>query len=216
MNEERAYTITFVRHGESIGNAEGRLQGQADFPLSDAGRAQAQALADRWHDEQITFDAIITSPLTRALETGQIIGRTLNAPVESDPLWLERDNGKAAGMRYEEIRERFPAPAFQTPFDSFGETGEGDWELYLRAGRAVLELLHREPGNYLVVSHGGILNKIMYVVLGITPQPNYQGPRFRFENTSFARVIYFPDAHRWRVDVIGDQAHLRSTINYKR
>jgi broad specificity phosphatase PhoE len=205
---ERIYWITFLRHGESVGNAENRFQGQSDFPLSETGRAQVDALARRWAGEKIYFDAIVSSSLARALETAQIVGRALHCPVEADPLWMERDNGKMSGMRQEEAHELFPPPAFMTPFDSFGETGEGDWELYLRAGKAVLNLLHRAPGRYLVVSHGGLLNKVMYVVLGVTPQPNFQGPRFRFDNTSFARVAYYPDAHRWRVDVIGDSAHL--------
>ncbi|MBK8824271.1 MAG: histidine phosphatase family protein [Anaerolineales bacterium] len=42
------FHITLLRHGESVGNAESRWQGQADFPLTDTGRAQARALAERW------------------------------------------------------------------------------------------------------------------------------------------------------------------------
>jgi broad specificity phosphatase PhoE len=45
------YHITFLRHGESVGNVEDRFQGQADFSLTDKGRLQAQALADRWQAE---------------------------------------------------------------------------------------------------------------------------------------------------------------------
>jgi len=67
MNTESpSYHIVFLRHGESVGNAEDRFQGQADFPLTDKGRAQAKALAERWLVEGVTFDRCISSPLLRA------------------------------------------------------------------------------------------------------------------------------------------------------
>jgi broad specificity phosphatase PhoE len=72
------------------------------------------------------------------------------------------------------------------PYQAVGETGESQWELYLRAGRAVQNLLKNPPGRYLVVSHGGILNLAFYAILGIAPQANFTGPRFRFANTAYA------------------------------
>src|SRR5258706_314236 len=69
----------------------------------------------------------------------------------------------------------------------------------------------RPPGKYLVVSHGGTLTMTLYAILGIAPQPNYQGPRFRFRNTAFSRFRYYPASHRWRVDIIGDRAHWKES-----
>ncbi len=48
MSTPLFYTLTLLRHGESEGNAAGVIQGQSDHPLTDKGRQQAQALADRW------------------------------------------------------------------------------------------------------------------------------------------------------------------------
>ena len=80
MTETPIYHITFLRHGESTGNAENRLQGLSDFPLSDTGRDQARALGERWQAEGLTFDMAITSPLSRARETGGArYGQTLRA-----------------------------------------------------------------------------------------------------------------------------------------
>ncbi len=73
MNEQGIFDIIFLRHGESVGNAELRWQGQADFALTDKGREQAQALADRWRSEGMQFDHILASPLKRAKETADII-----------------------------------------------------------------------------------------------------------------------------------------------
>lgn len=209
MNETPLFHITLLRHGESVGNAENRLQGHADFPLSDLGREQARKLAERWKAEGVKFDSTIASPLIRAWETAQIISEALGVPnFETDPLWMERDMGLRSGMTLEEIHARYPEPEFLNPYESWSEQGESDWELYLRAGQALHKLLQRPPARYLVVSHGAILNQALYSILGIIPQPNRQGARFRLGNTSFSTFLYDPRSHHWRVDVIGDTHHL--------
>jgi broad specificity phosphatase PhoE len=208
VSEAAVFQITFVRHGESTGNVENRLQGMMDYPLSDTGRAQARALAERWLAEDVSFDTVISSPLSRASETAQILSDALKIPsFELEPLWVERDMGARAGMTIDEIRAKFPEPEFVNPYDSISDSGESDWALYLRGGQALHKILQRPPARYLVVAHGAILNMTLYAILGIAPQPNFQGPRFRMENTAFAAFRYYPEAHRWRVDVIGDRNH---------
>lgn len=206
-NEKLVFDIIFLRHGESVGNAEARWQGQFDFPLTDKGRAQARALADRWLAEKRTFDAILSSPLSRAKETADIIAAALGGVVECDRLWMERDIGILAGLTDDEVRKHFPEPDFFTPFDAIGLDGEGDWKLYLRAGLALHNLLRRKPGKYLVVSHGGLLNQVLHAIVGVTPQANSSGLRFRFQNAAFAHIIYYPDVHRWQINSINDCHH---------
>lgn len=206
-DKQPVYEITFLRHGESVGNADGYFQGQSDFPLTQAGLSQAQALAQRWVEEKVKFDMIVSSPLSRARQTAEIIASALNAPVVLDEMWMERDNGSLAGLKFDEGRKKYPLPDFSNIYQPFAETGEGDWELYLRAGHAVHKLLSRPAGRILVVSHGGLLNQVMYTIMGITPQANYSGTRFRFENTGFATFVYYPNEHRWQVDTINDHSH---------
>src|SRR5262249_28689143 len=122
-----------------------------------------------------------------------------NVPLEFDSVWIERDNGTLSGLTREEVEERYPRPDFMTPYDSYGEGGEGDWELYLRAGKAVHELIKRPAGRYLIISHGGLLNKVLYAILGIHVQANSSGPSFRFGNTGFATLEYIPARHQWRM-----------------
>jgi broad specificity phosphatase PhoE len=111
-------------------------------------------------------------------------------------------------MTGEEVNRRLPDRKFITPFSAIvGDEGEGDWALYLRAGQALHILLRRKPGKYLVVSHGGLLNQVMYAIVGITPQANFSGPRFRFRNTGFAHVSYLPHSHRWQIDALNDRSH---------
>ena len=199
MAEAKSYDFVFLRHGESVGNAEERFQGQSDFPLTETGREQARALADRWFKEEMKFDLVLTSPLSRAQETAKIVAGKLSVQVEANPIWLERNAGGVSGLTREEASKLFPEPEFTTPYDAFGESGEGDWELYLRAGKALHDLIKRPAGKYLIVTHGGLLNKVMYVILGIPVQANFNGPRFRFDNTGFAEFNYKPARHQWRM-----------------
>lgn len=201
------FYITLLRHGESVGNLESRWQGQAEYPLTDKGRAQARALAERWKNEKIKFDYVISSPLERAKETAETIASALNLEIEYEPLWMERDNGEFSGLTVHEVRQNFQQPAFTTPYDAVGVDGEGDWELFLRAGQALHNLLKREPARYLIVSHGGLLNQVMHAIIGVAPQANNAGTRFRFNNAAFAQLIYFSHQHRWAIERLNDHAH---------
>ncbi len=210
--DKPVYQFVFLRHGESVGNAESRWQGQSDYPLTEKGRAQARSLAERWKSENVKFDLAIASPLTRAKETAEIVASALNVNVEFDPIWLERDIGEIEGLTSEEFHKR-PQPPYVTPYDSVGGNGEGDWALFLRAGQALHELLRRPAGSYLIVSHGGLLNQLMHTIVGIAPHVDPSGVRFRFGNTAFARVTYFPHQHRWAIDALNDRAHIKSLKN---
>jgi 2,3-bisphosphoglycerate-dependent phosphoglycerate mutase len=207
MTDKSVFHITFLRHGESVGNAEDRFQGHADFPLTQKGRAQARALANRWHAESMTFDQCIASPLLRACQTAEIISKALNIPLKLDPDWMEINNGLVAGLTPEQAAQVAPRPDFMTPYTHYGETGESRWEVYLRAGRAIQHILDRQPGRFLVAAHGGILNMALYAILGIPVQADSAGPRFMFHNTTFTTFTYEPEHHNWRMLNFDDRRH---------
>src|SRR3989304_8489878 len=98
--------LLLLRHGESIGNAEWRLQGQLDYPLSPQGAAQARRLAEalRVYAPQ----ALYASPVRRALETAQVVGEALGLELQIAPGVAEYDFGELAGLTREEILERAP------------------------------------------------------------------------------------------------------------
>lgn len=209
VNQNAPYVVTLVRHGESVGNAEGRYQGHADFPLTERGIAQARALASQWQAEGRQFDGCISSPLLRARQTAEILCALLNVPLELDPCWMELDIGLISGLSEAEAEQVVPKPAFATPYTRAGATGESRWELYLRAGKGIQALLDRPPGRYLIVAHGGILNMALYAMLGIAPQADIQGPRFQFENTAYATLTYEPNRHTWRLIAFCQPAEIR-------
>ncbi len=200
------YKLFLLRHGQSEGNARRIYQGQADFPLTELGRAQAQALALRWQQEGQRFDKIFASPLQRAFETAEIIAAALGLPVTPTPLLKERHNGSYEGRSQSSLNLDEVQPG---PYYGHYEEAESDWELFLRTGQVLNNLLSEPPGAYLIVSHGGFLNQLVYAILGITPQGR-TGPRFRFANTGFAAFSYAPEYHTWYVLRMNDTGHLQS------
>lgn len=199
MTETDDYIITFVRHGQSTGNAQGIHQGQSDFPLSETGREQVRALAARWAAAGVRYDRLITSPLARARETAEILAAALSLPLETDPLWMERHAGQLQGLPFDDPSAQSLGTPFFTPYVHVGQTGESELELMARGALAVQSLIDRGPGRYLVVSHGALLNRVMFAIMGIAVQPNFQGFAFGFGNTAFATLRYRPQAHKWRL-----------------
>ncbi len=201
-------SFIFLRHGESIGNAEKRHQGQADFPLTERGVMQVEQLAATWKARGLKVDHAVASPLARAKQTAQILAGKLDFRISYDAVWKERDNGKLAGLLHEKALEVMPPPSFIHLYNPIADTGESQWELYLRAGSALNSLMHKEPGLYLVISHGGLLNMLMHALVGIVPQPNFQGPNFRFSNTGYSTVRYEPENGNWIILEHNNTSHL--------
>ena len=145
--------LLLVRHGETDWNADGRLQGQTDRPLSDFGRRQARQLADELADEEL--EAIYSSDLSRARETAEIVGERLGLPVVLDPDLREKDWGTWEGLTAVE-RDRV---------EFVGETTEEHQERILRALRRISRV-HAADGRVLVVTHGGSMRRVQTAALG--------------------------------------------------
>jgi 2,3-bisphosphoglycerate-dependent phosphoglycerate mutase len=189
--------IIVMRHGRSRADDEGVYEGRYDSPLTDIGREQARARALAWQAENLQLDLIIASTLCRAAETAEIVGQILHVPVESDPDWMEMDNGPLAGLAPDVAQARYPLPAFRNPYQPVAGTGESSWELYCRAAKAVEKVIRRGPGQFLVVAHGGVLNAALCGLIGAPPTVTGQGVRFAFGDTGYMRTTYYPDRHQW-------------------
>ncbi|WP_308291533.1 histidine phosphatase family protein [Microbacterium sp. G2-8] len=144
--------IALVRHGETEWNREGRVQGHSDIPLNDTGRAQAQGAAEALRGGD--YARIVASPLLRARETAEIIGRAigLTAPALYDGL-KERGYGEAEGMHAAEYWERYPG-GVDVPG---AETND---EVLARA----LDTLARIAADgtpAIAVAHGGLISRVL-------------------------------------------------------
>src|SRR5262249_4760161 len=106
MEDERCERILFLfRHGETDWNREGRLQGHTDTPLNATGVAQAERLSESLRPHRL--DAVVSSDLSRALTTAQIVADALRVPLLVDPGLRETDVGAAEGLLWAEARVRF-------------------------------------------------------------------------------------------------------------
>jgi broad specificity phosphatase PhoE len=145
-------TLLLVRHGETDWNADGRLQGHTDRPLTDFGRRQARQLAEELEREEL--EAIYSSDLARARETAEIVGERLELPVVLDADLREKDWGNWEGLTAVE-RDRV---------EFVGESTEAHQERMLHALRRIAE---RHPdGHVLVVTHGGSMRRVQTSTLG--------------------------------------------------
>lgn len=88
--------IYVARHGQTRYNAENKVCGSTDIPLTALGLKQAEKLADK--AKELDIDIIIASPMTRARQTAQAVGRRYNIPVVEDERLREQDFGKWEGI----------------------------------------------------------------------------------------------------------------------
>lgn len=178
--------LYLVRHGETDWNLARRIQGATDVPLNDTGRAQALAtgrLLSRRH-----LDAVITSPLSRAFETGAIIADELGLAVPStDGDLVERHYGEAEGLDYREIAERFPNDA---PVPG-RESREAVVERALPALMAIAQA--HEGESVVVVSHGGVIRSVLGAVDPHREHPaitNGSIHSFRYVDGAFSLIAF--------------------------
>lgn len=165
--------LFFVRHGESELNRQRIYAGQTDTPLTDRGREQARLAGSR--SKNVPIDLIVSSPLSRALETAQIIAEAIGYPTEriiTNPLFVERSLGSLEGHSWDEAGEdeaRFPDI----------ETSD---QLLTRS-RAGLEYLRgRDEAVILLVGHGSFSRALR---TAIDPSRDYDEP----ENAEIVRLI---------------------------
>ena len=197
--------IVAVRHGETVWNAEMRMQGQLDTALSERGRRQAARAAAALADEGI--EAIVSSDLARAYDTAAAIAAVVGLPVAIDPGLRERSFGIFQGYTYAEIDARWPADAlrWRRHDPSFApEGGESLIEFDARAVAAMTRIAEQARGrSILVVTHGGVLDCLYRAASGL----DLDAPRtWELGNASINRLLFTGE----RFTLVGwsDTSHL--------
>jgi probable phosphoglycerate mutase len=154
--------LILIRHGETAWNRERRMQGQTDTPLSNIGRAQAQALGQRM--AQQCFVALYSSDLARARDTAVEIAKLTGHEIISEPRLRERTFGVFEGLSYEEMTTRYPAEharfAAREP-DYAVPGGESPRQFYERSLACLEDIAAAHPGETVVaVTHGMVLDTL--------------------------------------------------------
>jgi broad specificity phosphatase PhoE len=183
--------LLLVRHGQSTANAKGIWQGQMEFPLSERGRVQA-GLAGRGLSGE-PFEGVYSSPLSRALETAEIIrdrARFAGEVVPVDGL-SERHGGILEGHTWAEQEQRNPELAKK--FLAIPEEerwalvgAETDEEVIARFEEALSSIRALHPGGsrIVVVSHGGVMRAFLRERFG----PGVLSGAQRAANASITRL----------------------------
>lgn len=198
--------LCLVRHGETAWNAETRLQGWTDVPLNARGLAQARAVAQSLAGE--AFDAILSSPLSRARATAECIAE--GRPVAQDARWRERHLGALQGLTRAEVAIHHPEvhaalshrrPNYHPPG---GETAEA-FAARVAEALAALPPLGRQV---LVVAHGGVLDVVYRLATG----QDLRRPRqHALPNAALNWLRH--DADGWHVEAWGQTEHLSETLD---
>ena len=197
--------IVAVRHGETVWNAEMRMQGQLDTELSAHGRWQAARAGAALAGEGI--EAIVASDLCRALDTARAIAAVVGLPIATDTGLRERSFGEFQGHTYAEIDALWPLEAarWRRHDPDFGPVGgETLTAFFARAVAALTRIATAARGRTIcVVTHGGVLDCLYraatHVDLGATRT-------WELGNAAINRVL-FTDAGFTLVGW-GDTGHL--------
>jgi broad specificity phosphatase PhoE len=165
--------ILLIRHAESTWNAEGRMQGWADPPLSASGAEQAAALGRRLAAEGpgpvvgVPVVGMVSSDLARAARTAAVLAEACGCPApQLDARLREREIGWLTGLTDEEARRRYPdgVAAWREQRRSRPPGGESS-ESVLRRAHAALDALAAAvrgtaDGVVVAVSHGGLISAL--------------------------------------------------------
>ena len=163
--------LYLVRHGETVWNVEGRIQGEGDSPLTERGLAQARANAGLLSEAKI--DRLHASPRGRARRSAEIIAEATGCAPEYDDRLVEASYGVADGLTIDEAKQRFPG---------WWERREADrWGVALPGAESIADVWARVESfanEYLggvaadanarvcVVAHNGVNRVLLGVVMG--------------------------------------------------
>ncbi|WP_105667991.1 2,3-diphosphoglycerate-dependent phosphoglycerate mutase GpmB [Cronobacter dublinensis] len=202
--------VYLVRHGETQWNAERRIQGQSDSPLTEKGEHQAMQVAQRAKALGITH--IISSDLGRTRRTAEIIAQGCGCDVILDARLRELNMGILERRHLDTLTDEEEGWRRQlvngTP-DGRIPQGESMQEVSNRMHGALNACLELPEGSRpLLVSHGMALGCLVSTILGL---PAYAERRLRLRNCSISRVDYQESpwlASGWVVETAGDVSHL--------
>lgn len=190
----RDTTLLLARHGQTIWHAENRYAGISDVPLTDAGRAQAEALG-RWAAAH-PVDAVWTSPLSRAVVTADPACRALGIAPHREPGLRECDFGVLEGRTLAEFAAEDPAAAEAFRADPVAHPfpdAENPAAAAERGAAALRRIAAAHPGErVLVVAHNTLFRLVLCTLLSI-PAGEYRRVFPRLRNAAISELLMKSD-----------------------
>jgi probable phosphoglycerate mutase len=205
--------VILIRHGETVWNSEHRMQGQRNSALSQLGRAQARALAQRLQSEP--FDCLYSSDLDRALETARVIADATGHRIRIDARLRERCFGIFEGLTRDEMKERHPdeyARFRERDPDYCMPGGESARAFHARCMRVLHEIAAAHVGQRVVVVAHGLLLVALYRAAHAL---ELNEPRTPLELINASLNVFGYSDERWSMLAWADQAHLQDITNFQ-
>ena len=201
--------LCIIRHGETDWNCEGRIQGQLDIPLNEVGHEQALAAA--FNSGHHRFEAVISSDLTRTMQTAKALALREDLPVTQMEGLRERHYGIFQGVTKSEAPDPHPEiyPLYKARDLHYDfETGESLTNFAQRVHDSFLWLVrHYEDQQIAVITHAGVLD-IMYRTA--TDRPLETERDFVIPNS--ALNWFHHDGAGWHLDKWDDHHHATHVI----
>lgn len=201
--------IILTRHGQTLWNIEGRVQGRLDSPLTEKGLLQARSLAHRLKNEGIQH--IYSSDAPRAWGTADEIRRALSlAALHVNPALREFSFGDWEGQVWGELRETYPE-VFQvwdvSPHLVTAPNGENMEMVLKRSWDFLQQIIRTHAGETVcLVTHGLTLKLLVTKALGLEICDWAQTP---WQHNT-ALNIFAVDGQEWKPELVGDCQHLEN------
>ena len=200
--------LLVVRHGESEGNAEGRFGGHGPTPLTERGRRQAERVAELIAGMEPT--AVVSSDLSRALSTAEVIAARTGLTPVLDPGLRERCLGIFDGLSFAEVKERYPEEWARLAGRDLAycpEGGEAIDDMYQRVTAAVDRMVAAHiGGRIVVVSHGIAIFHLFAHVTGLGSPGRGLQVFALVDNCSLSRFRHRDG--RWLIRSLNERHHL--------
>jgi broad specificity phosphatase PhoE len=209
MKHPSVTRLLLVRHGATQLTAEDRFSGDVGVDLSNEGRFQVRALAQRLSVESI--EAVYASPLTRTMETAAILAAPQKRDVIERAGLKEISHGRWEGLTRREVEERFPDEYKSWEADPFTFApvgGESGLSVLARSLPVIREIVvaHAQQ-TVLVVSHKATLRILLSSLLGF----DARGYRDRLDQSpACLNVVDFRDEVRARLMLFNDVSHYQN------
>ena len=199
--------VILVRHGQTDWNQEGIFRGRIDVELNAEGIQQARTIGEKL--SKIAVDGIYSSPLSRAMETSEIIASFRNRAVQVLDELTDIDFGKWQGLSQPEAKERYPQ--IYTTWERRPEKvkipdAETLDDVRIRVINGLNSILSDQPdGTVIVISHGLVNKVLLCAVLGLA-----NSHFWKIKQDNGAVNVFKYTEHGSKVFLMNDTSHIRT------
>lgn len=204
-------TLYITRHGETLWNTEGRMQGWSDSPLTELGRQQAVWLEERLED--VKFHVVYSSPTGRAFKTAELVRGDRNIDIISADELREICLGDWEGLDQQQLKERYGEELFNfwnKPHLYKNATGESFEDVRKRTFEFIKKIVQAHCNqNVLVVTHTMALKSLMSCIENKAVERIWDPPYIK--QTSLTIVEF--DEDNIRIVMNADTSHHKEFNN---